>query len=230
MKTQSHRVVRCDRKQTASNLTGIGDLQFFQASLWLTLLSLSGCWSSGGVLISPEIDPIAATNKAFELYDTDGDGYLDSVELGAVPGIKNHMDLYDTANDARVSKSEMQNRITEWKSGPAMLTHSCRVTLDGRPLAGAEVRYEPEEYLKDWLHPASGVTDESGLASIGVPVELLPSSHQRLTALYAGTYKIKITHPSTLIPERYNSKTTLGHEVSRGPSESPVQELSLKSK
>lgn len=179
----------------------------------------------------PDIDAKEATDVAFELYDTDGDGSLNRVELKQCPGVKDAIYVYDADGNGLISMGEMENRIAAWKNGPAMMTLECGVTLDGKPLEGTLVEYVPEECLQEWLQTASGITGPDGITSIGIPAEFLPATHQRVRALYAGVYKIKITHPERSIPEKYNTRTTLGHEVSRETVGSPpFHECRLTSK
>lgn len=200
--------------------------------LWLSLAALLfvfGCLHRPSTFVMPDVDPQEATDAAFTLYDADGDGSLSGSELEQCPGLRDAIQLYDADGSGSISKEEMQNRITAWKSGPAMMTLECRVTLDGRPLPDAVVEFVPEEYLQEWLHTASGTSMNNGAASIAVPAELLPSTHKRIRAIYPGVYKIKITHPNKSIPPKYNTESTLGREISRETNSDPVMPLPLKS-
>ena len=181
-------------------------------------------------MVAPDIDSESAADAAIELYDQNGDGALDLKELESCRGMLSAVQVYDRDGDKKVSKEEIVDRINTWHDGPAMMTLSCRVTMDGRPLIGAEVQYVPEDYLKDWLPTATGTSGANGVTSISIPAELLPSTHKRLRAIYAGTYRIEVNHPSVEIPSKYNTNTIFGREVSLQTGTSPVQELSLSSK
>jgi hypothetical protein len=125
---------------------------------------------------------------------------------------------------------EMRERIAAWKTGPGMMTWSCCVMLDGKPLQDAQVVYVPEPYLAEWLHPSSGVTGSDGITGIGVPAEYLAKDHQRLRAVHSGVYKVQITHPKVKIPAKYNEKTTLGRELSRQTGAGTLDVLQISSK
>jgi len=173
-----------------------------------------GCSNSPPAFESPNIDAAAATEKAFELYDKNGDLQLDEQELTACPGVLAVVSEYDAAGDKQISKDEMIARIEEWSESPPMMSLDCRVTLAGRPLAGATVAFDPEPYLADDLPPARGVTNASGSAAIGIPADKLDRRHRGVVAFNPGVYKIRITHPEIQVPAKYNEQTTLGLEMS----------------
>ena len=189
---------------------------------------LAGCWQSAPSVMAPSIDAGSATKQAFELYDANHDGLLDAEELVACPGVLASLTHYDTNGDRKIDQVEFAARMQAWKNSPAMMSVDCRVTLDGRVLAGAEVKYVPEPYLVHWLHEGVGVTNPDGATGIGIAAEFLPPKLSRVRAMHAGVYKVQITHPTTKIPEVYNTKTTLGREVST-ETKSPFENFVLKS-
>jgi hypothetical protein len=89
------------------------------------------------------------------------------------------------------------------------------VSLDGKPLSGALMTFEPEPYLEPNVKPASGETSQIGLTRPSHDPEHLPKTANGRTiyGMTSGTFKIKITHPSQNIPARYNTQTELGDEV-----------------
>ncbi len=170
-------------------------------------------------------------SKALSLYDKNQDGALDAEELQGCPGILAVLKVYDTNTDQKVSGEEIAAQVGSWSAkGPAMMSLECRVTLNGRPLEGATIDYTPEPYLADSLKPASGVTSGTGVASISLSADEMPKALKRLKAMYAGTYKVKITHPSAKIPPQYGAESTLGREVSKETNPSTYDELKLRSK
>jgi len=195
------------------------------------LIATSGCFSHTTRVSAPRINASAAAAKAMELYDKNNDGSLDKKELEACPGMLAAIKEYDTDGNQQISRDEIAARITAWKAtSAAMLTVDCRVTLDGRPLTNASIKFVPEPYLEDALHPGSGVTGENGTTSISIAPEDLPKDLKRLRAMNAGTYKVEITHPTTVIPEKYNKKTTLGREVSKQTTASTHEVFDLTTK
>src|SRR4051794_30094520 len=112
------------------------------------ICTASGCFFSTKRVSAPKINASAAADKAMELYDKNGDGSIDKKELEACPGLLAALKVYDTDGNQQISRQEIADRITDWKTtSSAMATVDCRVTLDGRPLGGATVRFVPEPYL-----------------------------------------------------------------------------------
>lgn len=70
-----------------------------------------------------------------------------------------------------------------------------------------------------------GITDADGVAQMAIPNEKLPADQQGLKAIHYGTYKVRITHPTTKLPGKYNTETTLGYESRPGD---PYATYSLK--
>jgi hypothetical protein len=90
------------------------------------------------------------------------------------------------------------------------------VTLDGRPLVGAEVTLVPEEFLGTDHKSAKATTDPGGdfrLKTAGI----------NSIGAQPGVYRIQVSKKDAagkeMIPARYNTETTLGVELGNG---SPV--------
>lgn len=165
----------------------------------------------------PEIDPGAASAEALRLYDKDSNGSLSKSEAESVPGILLHWSLYDANGDDSASREEIESRLGTFlskKVGQTIL--AIRVVWNGRPLSGAEVKLVPEPYLGDQVKTAWGTTDAGGMAAMDIRDEDLPASDAGIVGVHLGTYKVEVTHPEIAIPEKYNSKTTLGYESERG--------------
>ena len=82
------------------------------------------------------------------------------------------------------------------------------------PLAGAEVSLIPEECFAGALQPASGTTDESGIAVLSIDAAFLPADAKSVQGVQQGLFRIEIDHPEVEIPAKYNTNTRLGKEVS----------------
>ena len=120
----------------------------------------SGCNSHPASIPVVDVDPSAASRWAIEIYDRDADEMLSLSELQAVPGILKHVDRYDSNGDSQISASEIASRIGIWEQQRMGVRGlSVRVTLDQRPLAGAQIELIPEEYLGPNCKPARGVTN-----------------------------------------------------------------------
>jgi hypothetical protein len=203
-----------------------------RSALWfVAITSLNGCFYGTTHVSAPSINASGAADQALELYDKNHDGSLDKKELESCPGMLAALKTYDTDGNQQISREEIVNRIASWKTASAaMSTVDCRVTLDGRPLTGATIRFVPEPYLQDALHAGSGETGENGATSISIAPEDLPANLKRIRAMNAGTYKVEITHKTIAIPDKYNKHTTLGREVSRQTTATPYEvfELTMK--
>jgi len=198
----------------------------------LTLLvAAQGCSGRPADITAVKIDASTATDAAFAMYDTNSDGKLSQQELLECPSVLAAVALYDVDGDTQISKAEMSERIAAWATSSApMMTVECLVTLDGRPLSDAEVKYVPEKYLADYLHSATGTTNVEGNAVVAIPPEHLAADHKRVQAVNPGAYKVEITHPTKKIPEKYNVQTTLGREVSRQTRAFPSERFDLTSR
>lgn len=182
------------------------------ALIGVVLLSSWGCDSGPTRLVPPELDATASAQRAMELFDSNKDGKIDDEELDAVPGLKAAINEVDTDGDGAVTADEITARIVAWQDSKLGRQEiECRVLRDGEEVDGAEVTFVPEKFLGDVLQEASGVTNESGVAIISVPVD--PTNPEDAGGVEFGFYRVEITKPGESIPAKYNSETTLGQEV-----------------
>jgi hypothetical protein len=165
----------------------------------------------------PSVNPAKAGRLAIEQYDTNGDGVVSGAELDQAPGLRAGLPRLDTNGDKAISADEVAARIEQWRrGGVALMSFACTVTLDGQPLSGATVTFEPESFLGDQYKTASGVTSDYGTASATIPKDQRPDP--TLSGMHVGLYKVRISKRAgdrELIPPRYNEQTMLGQEVSR---------------
>lgn len=179
-------------------------------------LALTSCSARQARISPPKIAPDKAGASAVEMYDTDGDKLLSPEEMQKCPGLKETVASYDIDGDGHVSADEIAARLRKWQEKRmAMRTVSCRVEWGGRPLSGATVSFVPEPFLGEAIASASGVTDENGMAAVGVAPEDLPEDLAGLTVTQPGIFKVEITHPIHKVPAKYNSATELGVEVAQ---------------
>ena len=126
-------------------------------------------------------------------------------------------------------------------SGVQTVPVSGTVTLDGQPLAGAMVRFEPTgaggSTAEGWID-SSGITDAQGRYTLSTP--------DGMSGAVVGTHKVSITTapPSgpvdfstegqttapakEVIPARYNSQTELTFEVPKGGTDAANFDLTSK--
>lgn len=174
-------------------------------------LGFAGCSSHPQAPQFPELDPEVVATKAIQQFDADGNKLLDSTELSNCPSLAASMKRLDQDNDGQVSEQELKSRLSDWlNSGTALVGAIVQVTINGKPLVGAEVTVEPEEFLGEAWQPASGATDDTGMATF--------TGHDpRLPGLHLGFYRVRISKRDDkgeeLLPAKYNSESELGVEI-----------------
>jgi hypothetical protein len=165
----------------------------------------------------PSISASSAGKLAMEQYDKDGDGKVAGAELEAAPALKAAIKNLDTDGDGGVSAAEVSARVNAWKGmETSLVSVPCKVTLDGEPLVGATVTFEPESFLGDDVKHAIGTTTPYGMAAPSVPAEER-ADPKSPSGAYFGLYKVRISKMvggKETIPARYNTQTILGQEVS----------------
>lgn len=173
-----------------------------------------GCSSGSPAIPIPKVDPSGAASAALETYDADGDGRLSTQEIAACPGLEVAAPLYDADGDGALSAAEIEARLNKWRDAKiAIVSLSCKVTLDGRPLPNATVTLTPEGYLGEQINTATGVTGGRGTAVVSIPAEVMPAGSEGFRGVNYGTYRVAIEHPSVAIPARYQQPSVLGIEV-----------------
>jgi len=200
----------------------------------LCVVFLAGCTGRPGRVDVADIDPSTAASQALEIYDSDGDDRLSDAELRNVPGILKWKALYDLDSDQFVTGEEIAERLEKWQADKlAFRSINASVKLDGRPLANVQVSLEPEAYLGGAAKRASGVTNARGYATLSVSPDDLPEDIKargmRISGVYAGTYKIKLSHPQRTLPEVAENGIGLGDEVARDTVNTSI-EIALSSR
>jgi hypothetical protein len=76
---------------------------------------------------------------------------------------------------------------------------SCEVRRAGQPLAGAQVTFEPEDFLGGAVHAASGTTESDGRVQLSVAEEF--RLRPEVLAVEIGLYKVRIAHPQFSVSE-----------------------------
>ena len=186
------------------------------ALTWIAVCSLSGCGGNSTWIEPPEIDADDSAQQAMELYDGNSDGLLNAEELEKVPGVKAALKTVDADGDGQVSQDELADRIRSWQEHQAGLTSiMCEVTLEGQPLQGAIVTFEPESFLGDDMQTAIGKSTRHGAVSPSIPKENRPSTDTP-SGLQLGFYRVrisKVVNGKEMIPAKYNTETILGQQV-----------------
>lgn len=175
-----------------------------------------GCSNRPPAVKPVSVNPTLAGQEAIRLYDKNSDGKLDATELTKVPGVLRYLGHYDADKDGAVSADEFSTRFKKWEQDQlGMRELVAIVTLDGKPLEGATVKFIPEPYLGPNVKPASGDTDDQGIAVIAMSDEDTPERFRATSVrgVTGGTFKVEVTHPAKKLPAKFNTETTLGEEV-----------------
>lgn len=182
----------------------------------LLLAATAGCSQHPSRVEPPTINATEAGKLAMEQYDTNGDGIVGGDELQKAPSLNAAIETLDTDGDGAVSAAEVTARIESWqKTRVAVTTVSCKVSLNGQPLADAEVVFEPAEFLGDQIPKATGYTTRFGIADPLVAKEDRPTP-ETPPGIALGLYKVRISKNvsgTEQIPARYNSETILGQQI-----------------
>ncbi|MEO2032734.1 MAG: hypothetical protein ABGZ35_11680 [Planctomycetaceae bacterium] len=196
-----------------------------QIAVCLALLICCGCSGGPSRVVPPGIDADDAGEQAVAQYDQDGDGLLSKTELTSCPGILNRIDRYDADQDEHVSADEIAQRIEMWQATKmALMPLGVKVTLNGKPLASAELKFIPESFLGDAVKPATGTTDRYGTATPAIAAEELPADLADIQGMHLGLYQVQITHPKKKLPA-----TPVGIEIDHTDQWNGIR-IDLKSK
>jgi len=181
----------------------------------MAVAALSGCSQRPGRVAPTDIDPEEVAQALIAEHDKDGNGTLSAEELRTVAAIQTCQDDYDRNGDSQISPVELTEnfqRIFDGKVG--LITASCRVTRNGRPLPDALVYFVPISVFADVLPVAGGITGRNGVTDLSIRQDDLPKNAPKVQGLIRpGLYFVEVTHPSMQIPVKYNKQTELGYEV-----------------
>jgi hypothetical protein len=154
----------------------------------------------------------SAGADAIATYDTNKDGKLSGEELDKCPAIKAAIAQIDPEGKGEITADMIKARVAQWvKTKLARMTISCTVTRNGAPLAGATVKFIPEEFLGKAVKEATGTTDAHGIAMMSIPT----TGPREPPGVGPGLYRVVVTKEGMSIPDQYSNvdKTVLGQEV-----------------
>ncbi len=188
----------------------------FIVPFMLAMLAIAGCSSGPARVEQAAINASYAAKQAIQQYDTNSDGKVAGDELEHAPGLKAALATTDKNHDGAITADELTARIEEWQATRVGLTtFGFAATLDGRPLEGAIVTFEPEAFLGDEIQPAVATTDMLGTGGPSIAKENRPTPTTP-PGVSLGIYKVKfskIVDGQETIPPIYNENTIFGIEV-----------------
>ncbi|MGD0382662.1 MAG: hypothetical protein ABSA77_04005 [Thermoguttaceae bacterium] len=175
------------------------------------LLTQSGCFNEPARIVPPSIDADAAGREAIKLYDKDNDGKISGAELDKVPSLLKGLPNFPSTKEKGVTAADITARIKAWQATRTgrMGGVTCKVTRNGKPLAGANVKFVPEKFLGGNMPECSGTTGMDGNARISVPL----TGPDDVAGVPPGYYRVEITMSDGSIPAKYNTQTMFGEEI-----------------
>jgi len=172
-----------------------------------------GCSNNPARVSIPDWDPPELADAVLGSLDKNGDGQVETGELTPAPGLASGARYIDGNGDGKITRDELVARFTKYRDRRLGLTaKELRVTYNGRPLVGAEVRLVPEFFLAGVIDPAAGTTEAGGLVRPSI-------ANQSTPLMRVGYYRVQVTSPRVNLPAKFNSATTVGIEVSPFPNE-----------
>jgi hypothetical protein len=205
------------------------------AVMCLSLVVGAGC-DRGARVPLPSLNPAAAAKAALDEYDTNKDGKISGEELDKCPALKSALARLNPKSEGIVNgdgavtkgpgnKAEMkddgitaemlQNVMEAWvKKRLGRVTYTCQFYHNGKPLAGASVKFVPEKFLGTGVPAAEATTGVTGSASVSIP-KATPQG------IAVGFYRVEVTKDGENIPATYNTESTLG-SAAFGPNAGAV--------
>lgn len=173
------------------------------------LLLLCGC--AEPPVPAPTFSVPTATDAAIKDNDKNSDGQLDKTELASVPGLLVVLPRWDKNSDGKLSKDEVKDGLQAQADMKFPLVQfTCELKQGGSPVKAADVKFVPEGFMGPMFKPASGTTDEMGVATLTTPDEPLPG-------IRCGIYRVEVTRGG-------KPPVTLGYEVSlTGEAQSAIR-------
>lgn len=194
-------------------------------------LATIGCSHRQSRIQAIDVNPGRLSDEVIAQFDSDGNSALSESELVAIPPIHDQWSTTDTDGDGQLSQAELRYLFEHvFSTQVGLLPARCRVTINGRPLAGADVRFVPPKVLEGVLPPASGVTGEDGTTTLRLAPEDMPDNipNPRMAVMRPGIYMVEVTHPDEQIPAEYNTQTKLGKLVYTKVLNGPPLSIDLK--
>ena len=203
---------------------------YLERTVLCSLALIVGCRKNvSGETSLLRIDPAQAGANAIELYDANRDQTLDATELTSCPPLAQVLPSFDSNSDGKLNASEITGRFLRLYTGQTLAPFDCVVLLDGKPLANATVQLKPCNIHGELSIVGQGTTDAKGRASVALPADQVPAELENSQGLPPGVYRVEITHPSSNLPVKYNTESTLGCEVGATAGRGQLVNFSLKS-
>jgi len=131
--------------------------------LLITGSMLVGCSKTS---MPEKYEPERAAEAAIEAYDTNQDGQIDAEEMAACAALESSLERIDTNQDGVLDADEISARIASYDNMSKYIVAETVVEDKKRPVSGAEITFEMEEFVGEGLPRFVGTT---GIAGIVLP-------------------------------------------------------------
>lgn len=193
----------------------------------MVLLATAGCSGSPPPPKRADLAPADVARRAIEQYDANHDGKIDAAEIEKSPALAAMAAAMNSQPDGTLSEDQIAQRAAQWLKEPcARVSHMAVIDLDGQPLQGATVTFEPEECMGPAYHASTAVTDQAGQC-------FPPGDDPTYPGLSPGLYRIrvsKLVDGRETVPARYNAQTELGVEATAASRHGAFLPLHLQSR
>ena len=179
----------------------------------LITAAIVGC---GKEIVMLDFDAQEVTAQVMAQYDGNDDGQLDKDEIQSSPGLKSATSDIDKDNNGALSKDEIHALLKLYVDTEIpLVSYPCLVTQNHQPLTGATVTFVPEDFLSSFVEPATGVTDQRGIAYPSIKVD--STDRDSWSGFRMAIYRVEISKKDAdggeLLPSLYNTQTQLGTYV-----------------
>jgi len=145
----------------------------------------------------PKMNPEEVASRVLKVCDDNQDGVISGEELSQCEALARA----DSDRDGVITREEVKARAQFWiDEGTALTPAKCRIRQRGRPVVGAQVVFDPDEFMGGAVEQATGVTDSYGEAVMSIPEEYVPSANY--VGVRCGYYRVLVTLPNESEPRR----------------------------
>ena len=184
----------------------------------LGCLLFAGCFSQQPRAFQVSFDAEEVGQTILGSVDVDQNGEISRDESKNCLAMEKRFSMFDGDGNDSIGLDEIKTglaKIFDQKVG--LLSVSCIVKRNKRPLQGAIVKFIPEDFLAEVVPEASGVVRDDGIAIIAIDDDKLPRGAPKGAGLMrAGIYRVEITHPK-LDGENHGFGEVVSGETVRTP-------------
>ena len=128
--------------------------------LFIAYSMVVGCSKTG---MPEKYEPRRAAEAAIEAYDTNQDGQIDTEELAKCAALESALERIDTNQDGGLDADEISARIESYANMSKYIVAETVIEGKKRPVPGAVITFEMEEFVGEGLPRFVGTTGNAGV-------------------------------------------------------------------